>query len=132
MLINLFVLDYQISPSFDPLNNLYTVTISEEVERLIISYEAEDDCIVNIIGNENLSIGENNIYIEVIQDNKINTYTIVAIKEETAEVIGFEDFYEPIEVTKEAPTYTAPAIAIVCFLIILFTYGLLFSRKKRR
>ena len=37
-----------------------------------------------------------------------------------------------IEVKKELPTYVAPVIASVCFLLILISFAIIFKSKKHK
>ena len=132
MLENLKVLNGELSLEFDPYNNIYSVNIAEDVTSLVLEYVVTDGYIVNIIDNEGLEEGENTVYIQVIKDEEINTYTLLVYKEITSPVIDYEYLLEPLEVEEELPEYVAPLIAGSCLIVILIVFLLLFKRKKWR
>lgn len=133
MLQSLEVLNGEMTPKFDKYNNIYSVKVKDDVTSLEINYTADDNCDINVIGNSNFIAGENRVYITVVSDETRTTYTILVNKEE-AETVSVMDMMESqtIEIKKELPEYVAPLISIVCFLIILITFSLLFHKKVRR
>lgn len=131
MLQNLEITNGELSPKFDSYTNIYSVNVASDVTSLSINYIAEEGYTVNIYGNTDFSSGENIVTLEVIGETK-NTYTLLVNKEEVETVSNFELTYQPLEVKKEVPGYIAPLISICCFLIILFTYTLLFHKKKHK
>lgn len=130
MLNDLEILNGELTPEFDIYNDIYSVTIASDIENLVIDYEVEEGYVVNIIDNEDLDIGENEVYLQVIKDEQINTYTLLVYKESSEPVINYEYLVEPLEVEEELPEYVAPLIAGGCFIIILLVFLLLFKRKK--
>ena len=80
MLTDLEVLNGTLSPEFDIYNDIYSVTIDEDVEELVIDYTVEEGFVVNIIDNDSLTAGENEVYLQVIQGEEINTYTLLVYK----------------------------------------------------
>ena len=131
MLEDLEILNGIISPEFDIYNNIYSVSILEDVDELVINYKVSDGYVVNIIDNNNLVPGENEVYIQVVKDDEINTYTLLVNKESSEEVINYDYLLEPLEVEEELPEYVAPLIGGICFFIILCTFLLLFKKKKK-
>ena len=130
MLSDLEIINGELSPAFDSLNNIYSVTVSEDVDELVMEYSAPDGYIVNIIDNQDLDEGENEVYLQVIKDEEINTYTLLVYKESSEPVFNYEYVPETIEVESELPEYVAPLIIGSCLLIILIFAILLFKRKK--
>ena len=130
MLNDLEIINGELSPAFDSLNNIYSVTVSEDVDELVMEYSAPDGYIVNIIDNQDLDEGENEVYLQVIKDEEINTYTLLVYKESSEPVFNYEYMTETIEVESELPEYVAPLIIGSCILIILIFAILLFKRKK--
>ena len=130
MLNDLEIINGELSPAFDSLNNIYSVTVSEDVDELVMEYSAPDGYIVNIIDNQDLDEGENEVYLQVIKDEEINTYTLLVYKESSEPVFNYEYVPETIEVESELPEYVAPLIIGSCLLIILIFAILLFKRKK--
>ena len=130
MLNDLKIINGVLSPEFDIYNNIYSVNIDENVDKLVIEYDVDSDYIVNIIDNESLISGNNEVYLQVIKDNEINTYTLLVYKEETDTVVNYDYLLEPLEVKEELPSYVAPLIIGCCFFVILLVFILLFKRKK--
>ena len=130
MLSDLEIINGELSPAFDSLNNIYSVTVSEDVDELVMEYSTTDGYIVNVIDNQDLDEGENEVYLQVIKDEEINTYTLLVYKESSEPVFNYEYVPETIEVESELPEYVAPLIIGSCILIIQIFAILLFKRKK--
>ncbi len=130
MLEDLEILNGIISPEFDIYNNIYSVSILEDVDELVINYKVSDGYVVNIIDNNNLVPGENEVYIQVIKENEINTYTLLVNKEETEDVADLEYLLEPLEVKEELPTYVAPLIGGSCLFLIFIFFLIIFRKRK--
>ena len=130
MLNDLKIINGVLSPEFDIYNNIYSVNIDENEDKLVIEYDVDSDYIVNIIDNESLVPGNNEVYLQVIKDNEINTYTLLVYKEETDTVVNYDYLLEPLEVKEELPSYVAPLIIGCCFFVILLVFILLFKKKK--
>lgn len=130
MLTDLEVLNGTLSPEFDIYNDIYSVDVDEDVNQLVLDYTVEEGFVVNIIDNENLTAGENEVYLQVIQGEEINTYTILVYKEDSQPVINYELIPQEVEVKKEMSPYTVPIIITSCIVIILFFTWLLFHKKR--
>lgn len=130
MLNDLEIINGELSPEFDCLNNIYSVTISENVDELVMDYSVTDGYIVNVIDNKDLASGENEVYIQVIKDEEINTYTLLVYKESSEPVFNYDYNLDTVEVEEELPEYIAPLIGGSCFLIILIVFLLLFKKRK--
>lgn len=131
MLTDLEVLNGALSPEFDIYNDIYSVTIDEDVDELVIDYTVEEGFVVNIIDNDSLTAGENEVYLQVIQGEEINTYTLLVYKEDSKPVINYELIPEEVEVEEEMNLYTAPIIIISCLLIIFFFFWVLFHKRTK-
>ncbi len=133
MLESLEVLNGELTPKFDKYNNLYTVQIGNDVFSLELNYQVTSSANVSIFGNENLQEGENEVIITVMDDtNKMTEYNLLVMKEEAKTTSNTLITPEPLEVRKELPGYVAPLIAIICFTLILITFGLLFRKRKHK
>ena len=132
MLDDLNVVNGELTPEFDIYNNIYSVSIAKDVNELVIDYKVTDGYVVNIIDNYDLAPGENEVYIQVIKDEEINTYILLVNKEMTETVINYDYLLEPLEIKEELPEYVAPLIIVICFVIILCVFLLLFKRKKKK
>lgn len=130
MLEDLEILNGIISPEFDIYNNIYSVSILEDVDELVINYKVSDGYVVNIIDNNNLVPGENEVYIQVIKENEINTYTLLVNKEETEDVADLKYLLEPLEVKEELPTYVAPLVGGSCLFLIFIFFLIIFRKRK--
>ena len=131
VLEDLNIVNGELTPEFDIYNNIYSVSISEEIDELVIDYEVTDGYVVNVIDNHDLVPGENEVYIQVIKNEEINTYTLLVNKESSEAVVNYDYLLEPLEVEEELPEYVAPLIGGICFFIILCTFLLLFKKKKK-
>lgn len=67
---------------FDKNISDYVVNVENDIDNIEISYELEDDkSIVEIIGDSNLSVGENNFVIKVTAENgSVKEYKITVIR----------------------------------------------------
>ena len=85
---SLSISGYELTPKFSADVKEYSLTITEDVEKLDITAEPEDEnAEVKIEGNENLLIGENTIKIIVTaEDGTERTYTLNVTKGETPPV----------------------------------------------
>ena len=129
MLKELEINNGQLSPFFDSNIFIYNVSIDKDTNYLDLFTQAEDGYSVNIIGNEDLKDGQNTVFIEVSNDYELNTYTLNVMKETTVTKAIYTPL-EPLEVQKELPLYVAPLISIICFILILFLYTILFHKKR--
>lgn len=131
MLEDLNIVNGELTPEFDIYNNIYSVSVAGYVDELVIDYEVTDGYVVNVIDNHDLVPGENEVYIQVIKNEEINTYTLLVNKKSSETVINYDYLLEPLEVEEELPEYVAPLIGGICFFIILCTFLLLFKKKKK-
>lgn len=85
-LSNLSVSGHAISPSFSPATTAYTLTVGNGVTSLDVSAITSDSkAKVSISGNKNLSVGKNNIIVEVTaEDGNKKTYTITVTREQVS------------------------------------------------
>ena len=130
MLTDLEILNGELSPVFDIYNDIYSVTVDEDVDYLVMDYDVSEGYVVNVIDNESLSAGENEVYIQVINGEDINTYTLLVYKEDSEPVVNYDYLMEPLEVEEEMQEYVPPLIIGGCILIILITFFILFHKKK--
>lgn len=131
VLEDLNIVNGELTPEFDIYNNIYSISISEEIDELVIDYKVTDGYVVNVIDNHDLVPGENEVYIQVIKNEEINTYTLLVNKKSSEAVVNYDYLLEPLEVEEELPEYVAPLIGGICFFIILCTFLLLFKKKKK-
>lgn len=119
----------KLSLPFDSLNNLYTITLEEDVESVDFVYEVDNEVEVHIENNENL---QNNsiVTLQLIHDTDTIEYTFQILKEETEEM-------RPVflEEKEEVPTnfmfqYKTMVIPLTCLILLLLSYKIIFYHKK--
>ena len=130
MLNELKVLNGVMTPKFDKYNNVYSVSIEENVTELMLEYKANPEYYVRVVGNNNLVPGDNVVFIEVTTDEYVNSYQLLVYKEYTESVFNVKELVSELEVKKEVPEYVAPLIVGIGFLIIAVFYLILFKKKK--
>ena len=130
MLEELKVLNGELSPKYDKYNNLYTVKVSSDVDKLDLVFK-EEDLDIHVYGNNNLKVGENKIVISLTKDDIKDYIYVTAIKEEDQEVMSIED-YRSLEVANSMPVYAGPLIAFSCFLIVLTVFLFMFVSHKNK
>ena len=111
-------------------NNVYSVSIEENVTELMLEYKTNPEYYVRVIGNNNLVPGDNVVFIEVTTDEYVNSYQLLVYKEYTESVFNVKELVSELEVKKEVPEYAAPLIISIGFIIIVIFYLILFKKKK--
>ncbi len=129
MLEDLRILNGTMTPEFDIYNNIYSVDVDEKVTSLVIEYDIEDGYTVNIIDNNDFTAGNNTVYLQIIKDKVIDTYTLLVYKENAKEVINYELYKEPLEVEEKLPEYVLPTIIGSCIFIIIIFFIIIFKKK---
>lgn len=130
MLENLEILNGELSPEFDIYNDIYSVSVDENVDKLVIDYQISEGCVLNTIDNAGFTAGENEVYLQVIDGEVINTYTLLVYKESSKPVINYDYLTEPLEIEEKTPEYAIPLISGVSLLILIVVFYLLFHKKK--
>ncbi len=131
MLQSLEVLNGELTPKYDVNNDTYTVQVTSDISSLELKYDLPETSLVNIYGNENFLSGKNYVTIEVIDsDENVHILNLIVMKEEVKTTSAFPIEMMPVEVRKELPGYVAPLIAMICFFLILVSFGLIFHKKK--
>lgn len=129
---SLEVTGYELFPSFDADVLEYTIEIEEEVESLgIKAVSTKENAKIEIVGNENLTPGENIILINVTAEDGITmrTYTIKAIKA-GEEVLEEENKIVDKTGEKEENNMTT-VIAIAVIIILAVVFGIFFFLYKK-
>lgn len=124
------ILNGELSPSFDALNNEYTVSLEKEEYNIEIEYKATEDITVTIMNNFDL---QNNSTVTILLNNEKNKteYHLHILKEEEENLqTTFNE--ESVELpTNFMYTYKIYIIPSVCFLLILITYKCIFYKPKK-
>lgn len=102
----------------------YEVSVDSSVSSLIFSYDLSDEYNVTIYGNDELTGGENHVYLEVSDDNSVTSYIFVVDKEETEQVFNYnikeEENLNYFYKNKELIISGISFILIVLLFVIIF------------
>ncbi len=127
MLEDLKVLNGTMSLDFDSLNNIYTISVEEDVQELDLDYKVSTGYNISIIGN-NLTNNLNEVVISVYNDEEVNSYYLYVTKEvNVAQVV---DNNTNLEIKEEINPLVLPSIASLCFIIILLLFVIIYKNKK--
>ena len=89
LLTDLKVSKYKISPKFNRLTFTYEIDVYSNIKELKIVASAKDGDKIEILGNENLKYGKNEIYVKVSgPDKTTSVYKIVVNKYKKKELIN--------------------------------------------
>lgn len=130
MLEELKILNGELDLKFDKYNNIYTVSVDKNAEKLELEYSISDDYQITVTDN-NLTKELNYVYLHVYNEKEVNTYTLIVRKdnEETASLI--DDYKSSLDVPVEnVPSYQVMMIEFGCFIILLIIFLILFHKKK--
>ena len=130
MLLDLNVLNGNISPNFNSNIFEYTVIVSN-VDKLELDLKADKDLPVTIYGNDYLTDGENHVLIE-IYDEKLTTYVLTVYKNSDEVVTNVVNDVQKVEINTSSllqEDILTPGIIAVCFIIIVFLYVTIFHKK---
>lgn len=131
MLKKLEVLNGELSLTFDPLNTIYTVNVNDDVTELQFNYETYDNDNILIIGN-NLQNSVNEVIVRVNSNEEIVDYHFTVYKNDKI-VSNDMTYLESLEIKSnknELPSYIGPLIGVICFLLIVIMFTLLFKKRK--
>ena len=132
VLLDLKILNGDMPLKFDKYVNNYTVEIKEDVTKLEIEYICNNDDLVTIKNNDNLDFGINHIFIEVVNNEEKNVYVLEIYKKRDENVFNEIKIESEIKNEEKMPDYIPIGLIVGGFLIILFTFWLLFHKKKSR
>lgn len=129
---DLAILNGVLSLKFDPLNTIYTVTTSENITSLELNYKLSEGASIKI-DNNNLINDFTDVVLTVSKDNNQSIYHLYVYKENTSVNTKINNTLEVnIPKKEELPNYIAPLISIICFLIILIVFTILFRKKVKK
>ena len=132
MLLDLQILNGNMSLQFDSLNTIYTITLEDDADKLDITYEIPENANISIVGTD-LKPGLNEVVLTVYNDFEQMSYYLYVEKEDTYLAIGNEDNLDKLEVVKTNSIYpyAVPLIGSTCFLLIILFFTLLFKKNKK-
>ena len=115
---------------FDKYTYEYTVLVEDDIKRLDFEYLTTDSVSVNIRNNY-IYDGEGLVYVDVISNDNIITYTFLTHKETTNIVSGIDDYKKSLELTKtdNIELYEIQILCSSVFIIIVIIFCLIFRKK---
>lgn len=131
MLLDLKILNGNMSLKFDKYVNTYTIEVKNDVESLEIEYKIRESDEIKIINNDNLETGLNYVFLEITNESEKNMYTLEVYKEKSESVFKSENINR-VEQQKEMPQNAVYIISGVCVFVILIFFIAIFCRKKSK
>lgn len=131
MLLNLEILNGEMSPKFDKYVNTYTVEVKDDILTLVMDYETEEGVSVEEVNN-NLVEGENLVYLRLKKDEKVETITLEVYKESSKHVFDYDKYLTDVSVEAPMPEYIPPIIIGSCFLVIAIAFLIIFHKSKNK
>ena len=130
VLSELNILNGEISPKFEPLNNSYTIILDKDVYNVEFDYKKDDDIEIEIVNNFDL---ENNSSVEIVlrYEKNVVKYHFQILKE-VEENINLT-FLETNDIVEnnfmfEYKNYIIPS---TCIILIVMVNRILFHKKKQ-
>lgn len=134
MLENLKIVNGELSLEFDPLVNLYTVLVEEDIEKLDFEYVcATEICDIEVIGNI-ITGEENTVVVNVFSENKTDSYKFIVNKKSSDLVFHEENIENAMSVesnTRDFESYEIEYLIIVVLVLIAIMYKILLSKPKK-
>ena len=126
---SLTILNGEISPGFESLNNEYTVALPKEEYDIELEFGVKSGITVDVINNHDL---ENNSVVTLVlkeEKNKVE-YHLHILKDEEETVSTFK---EEIEVMPNPFIYTYKIYIIpaTCFFLLFLVFKVLFPHHKK-
>ncbi len=122
-----------LEPEFQNEIYSYYIGVDEEVKSVDFDFQVDSKTKINILGNDDLKIGDNYIFIELDKDNKLKTYTFLVNKEQTATVFNYDEPVKlEVEPIKKENYEIVPGIVILCLSLILLLFKIIFLSKKKQ
>ena len=131
VLLDLKILNGDLSLEFDKYVNNYTVSVASDVDKLEIDYKIRDTDEIKIVNNENLEYGLNYIFIEVTNEEEKNMYTLEVYREKVENVMSYENVSVP-KTEEKMPLHVPYLIGGGCFVVILFFFMVIFGHRKSK
>lgn len=130
MIEELNILNGKLDLEFDKYNNIYTVEVEENINKLEFTYKISEGYNISV-NNNVLDEDINYVYVNVYNDTDFNTYTFI-VNKNISETTSLIDDYKSKIFVKEEKVSKGEVIGIIsgCFIILLIVFILLFKKKK--
>ena len=131
MLKDLKVLNGNLELKFNEYTYEYTVTVDNNIDSLELEYKLEDNCFINI-SNNILNDIENIVYIEVYNEENIDTYTLYVYKEKSDYTTGIDNYKKSLEIVnaREIEIYKLQLLGVGIFLSIIIVFSIIFHHRR--
>lgn len=131
---NLEVLNGELSRKFEATNNVYSVKLNDEEDKLLLKYELEDESSSVLIEHDEYKEGEENITkLNVLNsDGSKETYTFYLEKDKASFVFNEAKLNSTSSDIKVIP-HLKLYVGLGCFIVILFLFKIIvlgFKKKK--
>lgn len=133
MLVDLKVLNGNLELKYNEYTYEYTVKVDNNVNNLELDYKLKDDCYLKI-RNNNLTEGENIVYLDVYNVDTNITYTLYVYKEKAEEVSMIDNYISSIEINNtpnEVEIYKVQILTISVFILIIIIFSIMFRKKSK-
>ncbi len=124
------ILNGELEMPFDEDTYLYNVYVEEDINFLQLNFKMHEGCTINVVGNKNFMDKENYVFVEITKNEKVTTYTFIVHKESDETVFKYDEVI-PLEVVNKnnAFNYT-PFIIVICIVLIVVLFKIIFRHKK--
>lgn len=124
------ILNGELEKPFDEETYLYNVYVEKDINSLQLNFKMREGCTINVVGNKNFVDKENYVFVEITKNEKVTTYTFIVHKE-TSETVFKYDEAIPLEIENKnnAFNYT-PYVMVICVILIVFLFKIIFRHKK--
>lgn len=130
---SLNILNGSMTPKYEKYNDLYTVNITSDINKLKIDYTLEENEQVNVYGNIDLNEGQNKVILAIKKNNEeIEYITLMVNKDQTESVSILNTENIALEINRDnyLPSYAPYLIGLSCFSIILLIFCIFYLRKR--
>lgn len=131
MLEELKILNGTMDLKFDKLNNIYTLSVSSNIEKLEFEYKITEGYNIEVIDNY-LDEDINNVYIKVYNDIEENIYTFIVYKESSYTSSLIDDYKNSLNVKKESVNSTYVYSIIIGCIIVIIIFGIILLKPRKR